>query len=157
VVDRQVEVDEELVARERPTIASTGGDEVDGAAVHDVELCLGVGRSVRGELAPPREVVVADDPDADPELGLVEDLALAQSRSAQDEIDRALIGGADAQVGEAGVELLEGGMVRGLAHSAHRRATRRVTATRIPVATPMVDMVRAWTMASPVDMRRPPR
>ena len=53
VLDAEVEVDEELVARERPAVAATG-DQVGGAGVHQRELRIGVGRAVRGAAAPAR-------------------------------------------------------------------------------------------------------
>jgi hypothetical protein len=87
VLDAEVEIDVELVARERPALAAAG-DEVGGAGVHQRQLGERVRRAVRPTARAAREPDIADEPELEVEHALVEHLALVLGRTADDQLDR---------------------------------------------------------------------
>ena len=99
VVLRQVEVDVQLIAGERPPVGILG-DEGDDPGVHHVELHVGMGRSVDGALAAPDVPRIADHATgrgrARPRRGSL----ARRGWPAHDQIDGAGIGGRLADVVE---------------------------------------------------------
>ena len=87
----QVEVDEELIAGLRPTVAIVTGEQRDRPGVHDRDLALGLGRAVLGLAAAPLLPRVADETDVLVQLAGVEQLALAHGRAADDELDEPVV------------------------------------------------------------------
>ena len=91
VLDAEIEVDVELVARERPAVPASG-DHRGCARVHQRQLRVRVRRAVRHRLAAAGEPRVPDEADLEIERALVEHLALVLGGSADDQLDRALGG-----------------------------------------------------------------
>ena len=103
VLAAQIEIDVELVTRERPALP-VARHERRRPRVHDRDLRLRVrGTPAR---AAARLPVVADEPVLDVELGLVDDLALVDRRPAHDQLHDTLAPWGRAQVVEPRLELL---------------------------------------------------
>ena len=106
VLDAEIEVDVELVARERPALP-IARDQLGEAGVHHRQLGV-VGR--RAAQVP----AVADEPDDGVEVALVEHLAQVDRRATDDQLDRAAVRRGRADVLEAREKLVGGALVHGL-------------------------------------------
>jgi DNA-binding transcriptional MerR regulator len=91
VLVAEVEVDEELVAGERPPLP-VARDGRDRACVHQRQLHVGVRGAVLGAAAPARAPHVADEALVEVEKALVEHLALVLGGPADDQLERPLVG-----------------------------------------------------------------
>ena len=106
VLGTQVEVDVELVARERPALPIASCHEVDDARVHECDLggsSVVVG-TVRSRSS--RTPAIPDEAVLEIEYALLEDLALALDRAPYDELDRPYLGRRRENVLETSPELI---------------------------------------------------
>ena len=91
VPDADVQVDVELVARERPALAAAG-DRLRRPRVHQRQLREGIGCPVGPAAAPAASPDVSDEALVEIQHSLVEHLALVRGGAPDDQLDRALGG-----------------------------------------------------------------
>ena len=89
VRQRQVEVDEELIAGERPAIPVAPGDEIGCATAHQIQLSLRVGPTVLRLAVGTFQIVVTRQSLADDQGGLVEHAAFVDGGPTHDHLDDA--------------------------------------------------------------------
>ncbi len=107
-VDREVEVDDELVAGERPALAVDPGDGLERSGTHDVQLGERIGGAARSPTAATLEVVVADEPHARAQLPDLEYPPFPHRRPGDDQFDDPDVGRRRRDMIEVGIEFLGG-------------------------------------------------
>jgi len=90
IVLAEIEVDEQLIARERPTVLSLS-EQRDRARVDDVQLHIGMRRSICRPAALSLRPAVAYEAGRHVELRFVENFARANPRAPNDQVEHAVV------------------------------------------------------------------